>query len=59
MRHPGQTLMREHILMNVWGYDADPGTNVVDLYVHYLRRKLGQDVPIITVRGLGYRLLEG
>lgn len=58
MRHAGQILTREDILMNVWGYDADPGTNVVDLYVHYLRRKLGPDAPIVTVRGFGYRLVE-
>ena len=54
-RHPGQVLTREQILSNVWGYDYDPGSNVVDVYVGYLRKKLGKDV-IQTVRGAGYRL---
>ena len=53
--HPGQVLTREQILSNVWGYDYDPGSNVVDVYVGYLRKKLGKDV-IQTVRGAGYRL---
>ena len=56
-RHPGQVLSREQILSNVWGYDYDPGSNVVDVYVGYLRKKLGNDV-IQTVRGMGYRLSE-
>ena len=54
-RHPGQVLTREQILSNVWGYDYDPGSNVVDVYVGYLRKKLGKDV-IQTVRGAGYRM---
>ena len=54
-RHPGQVLTRELILSNVWGYDYDPGSNVVDVYVGYLRKKLGADL-IRTVRGMGYRL---
>ena len=54
-RHPGQVLTRELILSNVWGYDYDPGSNVVDVYVGYLRKKLGSDL-IKTVRGMGYRL---
>jgi DNA-binding response OmpR family regulator len=54
-RHPGQVLTREVILSNVWGYDYDPGSNVVDVYVGYLRKKLGSDL-IKTVRGMGYRL---
>lgn len=54
-RHPGQVLSREQILSHVWGYDFDPGSNVVDVYVGYLRRKLGQR-RIVTVRGMGYRL---
>ncbi len=53
-RHRGQVLSREQLLANVWGYDYDPGSNVVDVYVGYLRRKLGSDV-IRTVRGVGYQ----
>ena len=55
LRHPGQVLSRELLLSHVWGYDFDPGSNVVDVYVRYLRRKLGDGV-IDTVRGAGYRL---
>ena len=61
MDHPGQVLSREQILRAVWGYEHDPGTNVVDVYIGYLRRKLvppGSDrarVPILTVRSVGYR----
>lgn len=54
-RHPGQVLSREQLLSHVWGYDFDPGSNVVDVYVRYLRKKLRDDV-IETVRGMGYRL---
>jgi DNA-binding response OmpR family regulator len=54
-RHPGQVLSREQLLSNVWGYDYDPESNVVDVYVGYLRRKVGRD-RIATVRGMGYRL---
>jgi DNA-binding response OmpR family regulator len=53
--HPGQVLSREQLLSRVWGYDHDPGSNVVDVYVGYLRKKLGAD-RIRTVRGMGYRL---
>jgi DNA-binding response OmpR family regulator len=56
MRHPGQVLSREQLLSRVWGYDFDPGSNVVDVYVGYLRRKLG-DASIETVRGMGYRFV--
>jgi two-component system, OmpR family, response regulator len=59
MRHHGQVLSREQILSAVWGYEHDPTTNVVDVYVGYLRRKLGtpgDPVPIFTVRAVGYRL---
>ena len=55
LRHPGQVLSREQLLSHVWGYDFDPGSNVVDVYVGYLRRKLG-GAAISTVRGVGYRL---
>jgi DNA-binding response OmpR family regulator len=54
-RHPGQVLSREQLLSQVWGYDFDPGSNVVDVYVGYLRRKLGRE-RITSVRGMGYRL---
>ena len=55
LRHPGQLLSREQLLSRVWGYDFDPGSNVVDVYVGYLRQKLGPG-RIETVRGMGYRL---
>jgi two-component system, OmpR family, copper resistance phosphate regulon response regulator CusR len=54
-RHPGQVLTREQLLSSVWGYDYDPGSNIVDVYVGYLRRKLDGKL-IKTVRGMGYRL---
>ena len=59
MRHPDQVLSREQILNAVWGFDFDPGTKVLEVYIGYLRRKLGetQDTdPIETVRNVGYRL---
>lgn len=55
MRHAGQVLSREQLLDLVWGYDYDPGSNIVDVYVGYLRKKLGSDC-IETVRGMGYRM---
>ena len=55
MRHPGQVLSREQLLSAVWGLDFDPGSNVVEVYVSYLRNKLGRD-RVETVRGMGYRL---
>jgi DNA-binding response OmpR family regulator len=55
LRHSGQVLSREQLLSHVWGYDFDPGSNVVDVYVGYLRRKLGAE-RFETVRGMGYRL---
>lgn len=57
LRHPGQALSREQLLSRVWGYDFDPGSNVVDVYVRYLRNKLGA-ARIATVRGVGYRLVD-
>jgi two-component system, OmpR family, copper resistance phosphate regulon response regulator CusR len=54
-RHAGQVLSREQLLSHVWGYDYDPGSNIVDVYIGYLRRKLG-DERITTVRRMGYRL---
>ena len=58
LRNTGRVLSREQILRAVWGYEYDPGTNVVDVYVGYLRRKLrrsGESDPIVTVRSVGYR----
>jgi DNA-binding response OmpR family regulator len=57
-RHPGQVLSREQLLDLVWGYAFDPGSNIVDVYVGYLRKKLGKD-RITSIRGLGYRLEKG
>lgn len=54
LRNAGQVLSREQLLDHVWGLDFDPGSNVVDVYVGYLRRKLGSGA-IATVRGMGYR----
>ena len=54
VRHPDQVLSREQLLSHVWGYDFDPGSNIVDVYVGRLREKLAPDV-IETVRGIGYR----
>jgi len=54
LEHPNQVLSREQLLAHVWGYDYDPGSNVVDVYVGYLRRKLGSR-SFETVRGVGYR----
>lgn len=55
MRHPDQVMSREQLLDHVWGYDYAPESNIVDVYVGYLRKKMGNDV-IETVRGMGYRL---
>jgi DNA-binding response OmpR family regulator len=59
LRHPNQVLSREQLLSAVWGYGHDPKSNIVEVYVGYLRRKLGRDerpAPIDTVRSMGYRL---
>jgi two-component system, OmpR family, response regulator QseB len=55
VRHPGQVLTREQLLNRVWGYDYDPNSNIVDVYVGYLRKKLGSNT-IETVRSMGYKL---
>jgi len=55
LRHPDQVLSREQLLSRVWGLDYDPGSNVVEVYVRYLRAKIGAD-RIETIRGMGYRL---
>jgi DNA-binding response OmpR family regulator len=62
LRHHGQVLSREQILSAVWGYEHDPATNIVDVYIGYLRRKLRRPespAPIHTVRSVGYRLGHG
>lgn len=61
LRNPGRVLTREQLLRAVWRYEHDPGTNLVDVYIGYLRRKLreagnGREAPIVTVRSVGYRL---
>ena len=59
MRRAGRVCTREEILASVWGYDHDPGTNIVQVYVGYLRQRLAlpdSPVPIETVRSVGYRL---
>jgi DNA-binding response OmpR family regulator len=58
LTHPRQVLSRQELLSMVWGMDFDPQTNLVDVYVGYLRRKLGEPA-IETVRGMGYRLRDG
>ncbi len=55
VRHPGQVLSRTQLLDHVWGYDYDPGSNIVDVYVGYLRKKIGKSF-FETIRGVGYRL---
>ncbi|OKJ95559.1 response regulator transcription factor [Amycolatopsis sp. CB00013] len=57
LRNRGQVLSREQLLGGVWGFDFDPGSNVVDVYIRYLRGKIGAE-RIETVRGMGYRLGE-
>ena len=54
--HAGEVISRERLLADVWGYDFDPGSNVVDVCVRRLRQKLGPDAHIETVRHAGYRL---
>jgi len=62
MRHPGQVLTRQQIMDHVWGYDYETMTNVVDIYVHYLRNKIERGFGgklIRTVRGVGYSITDG
>ncbi|MGZ4387123.1 MAG: winged helix-turn-helix domain-containing protein, partial [Gaiellaceae bacterium] len=56
LAHAGEVLSRERLLADVWGYDFDPRSNVVDVSIRRLRRKLGPEAPIETVRNVGYRL---
>jgi DNA-binding response OmpR family regulator len=58
LRHRGQVLSRQQILDAVWGFAHEPRSNVVDVYVGYLRAKLDDREPSVieTVRGMGYRL---
>jgi DNA-binding response OmpR family regulator len=61
MRNEGRVVSREELLSSVWGYEHDPGTNIVQVYIGYLRRKLarpGSPAPIETLRSAGYRLRE-
>jgi two-component system copper resistance phosphate regulon response regulator CusR len=57
MRHAGQAISRDELLANVWGLDFDPRSNLVDVYIRYLRRKLGSGW-IETLRGVGYRIVQ-
>jgi DNA-binding response OmpR family regulator len=54
--HAGEVISRERLLAEVWGYTFDPGSNVVEVCVRRLRKKLGPEAPIETVRHAGYRL---
>jgi len=56
VEHPGEAVSRERLLSEVWGYAFDPGSNVVDVCVRRIRRRLGPEAPIETVRGVGYRV---
>jgi two-component system copper resistance phosphate regulon response regulator CusR len=55
VQHVGEVISRERLLSEVWGYDFDPRSNVVDVCVRRLRRRLGPDAPIETIRNAGYR----
>ncbi len=57
MRNAGQVVSREQLLSRVWSFDHDPGSNVVDVYIRYLRQKVGAD-KIVTVRGAGYKFFK-
>lgn len=58
IRNAGRVVSREDILSNVWDYEFDSFSNIVDVYIRYLRRKIGDDL-IETVKGAGYRLKNG
>ncbi len=61
LRHPGQVFTREQIISHIWNFDFDNDSNIVDVYVRYLRRKIDDDsaTPLIhTIRGTGYTLRE-
>ena len=57
MEHPGAVRSRQQLLDRVWGYDFDPESNVVEVYIRYLRRKIGVE-RVVTVRGAGYRMAD-
>ena len=61
LRSPGQTFTRAQICEHVWNYHFDPGTNLIDVYVQHVRKKLGEVGPALieTVRGVGYRARPG
>lgn len=59
LTHAGEVVSRERLLSAVWGYDFDPGSNVVEVSIRRLRRRLGPDAPIETVRNAGYRIALG
>jgi two-component system copper resistance phosphate regulon response regulator CusR len=56
LQHPGEVISRQRLLSAVWGFDFDPRSNVVDVCVRRLRRQLGPDAPIDTIRNVGYRI---
>ena len=58
LRNPRQVLTRSLIFDRVWGYDFGPSSNALEVYIGYLRRKLGEPRLIHTVRGVGYALRE-
>ena len=62
VQNAGRVVSREQIMRAVWGYEHDPGTNSVEVYIGYLRRKLrddGRELPLVTIRSVGYRLDAG